>query len=314
MATKTINTGKTFTGKYIEVLLPDQKNKPAFTSFHPRGYGFNIDFQVPFGDGGSPATCTVTISNVSLEHQKLFKKGDHIILKAGSKDLYGILSEGKITKVGREIPDGMDKSLQITFTEGIDYSKKDKIYSAYNGTKRVKHTYKTSDGKTITYYKNKTKKVNISFKKGVTAKSIIARICRTAGIQLDKLDLKKNKVYKKGYTLSSKPENAIKSIAKECGSKVYYRRGKLMVDDWEKPNPYNEHIYISKTTGLVGHPQFNDDDGTETMSVTTYLDPRISTGSIVEIVDKDTKVNGLFRVKSGEHDGSEMTTTMEVYA
>lgn len=312
MASKTIDTGKTFTGKKIEIDLPDAKNKPAFTNFHPAGYGFYIDFEIPFGDGGSPATCTVTIYNVSLDHQKLFKKGDHIVVKAGSNDLFGVLSEGTITKIGRELMDGNDKSIQVTFTEGIDYSKKNKVYSYYNGSKKVKHTYKTSSGRTITYYKTQKKKVNIPFKKNSKAKTIINRICRTAGIKLAKCDLKTNKVYKKGYSLSAKPENALKSIAKDCGSKYYYRRGDAVIDDWEKPNPYNEHILISKTTGLIGHPEFNEDDDGETMTFSTYLDPRISTGSVVDVVDKDTKTNGLFRVKSGTHSGSEMTTQVEV--
>lgn len=311
-ATKTKDTGKTFFGKYIEIQLPDQKNIPAFTSFHPRGYGFQIEFSVPFSDSGTPATGTVTIYNVSPDHQKLFKKGDHIVVKAGSKDSFGVLSEGEITKISRENISSSDKPIQITFTEGVDYGKKDKLFSEYNGTKKTKKTYKTSSGETITYYKKKKKKINISFKKGVKASEIIARILRQSGIKLAKNKLKKNKVYKKGYTLSQKPLAAINAIAKECKSKVYYRRGELVIDDMSKPNPFNDHIFISNKTGLIGHPQFNEDDN-KTLTLTTYLDSRISAGSVVEIEDKDMKINGLYRVKSGEHSGAEMTTSLEVY-
>lgn len=314
MATVTTDTKKTFFGFYKEVNLPDAEGQPSFTSFHPRGYGFTIGGTINFGDGGDPATNTVTIKNVSLDDQKLFKKKDHLKVKAGSKDLFSLLSQGTITKVGREVIDGTDRSLEVTFMEATDFAKQKAIYSSYNGTEKVKHTYKTTDGKTITYYKTKKKKVNITFQKGVKASTILKRISRSAKIPFAYFHLKKDKVYKKGYTLSAKPYSAIKSIAKECGSKVYFRRGDLCIDDWGKPNPYSEHILISPTTGLIGHPSFEDSDSVDTMTVNTYLDPRISTGSVVEVIDEALKISGLYRVKSGTHNLDEMTTTMEVYS
>jgi len=313
MAAKTTNTGETFMGYYKEVNLPDAKGKPSFTSFHPRGYGFQIGGEINFSDGGTPSTNTVTIYNVSLENQALFKKGDHIIVKAGSKDMFALISQGTITKVNREVFDGTDRSISVTFTEGTDFSKTKNIYSEYNGTKKVKHTYKGAGGKTITYYKTQKKKVNIAFKKGVKSSNILKRISRQAKIPIPYFHLKKDKVYKKGYTLSSKPYTAIKAIAKECGSKVYLRRGDLCIDDWGKPNPYDEHILVSPTTGMIDHPQFDDDGSTNTMTVNSYLDPRISTGSVINVVDKSMKIDELDRVKSGSFSLDDMTMAMEVY-
>lgn len=307
------STGKNFFGAYKEIDLPDVKGEPAFTSFHPRGYGFQIGGTINFGDSGTPAESTVTIANVSVENQSLFRKGDSIRVKAGSKDLFALLCQGTISRVGREIFDNSDRSITITFTEGVDFSKIKKINSAYNGSEKVKHTYKTTSGKTVVYYKTEEKKLNIAFKKGVKASTIIKRISRSANIPIAYFHLKKDKVYKKGYTLSAKPYNAIVSIAKECGSKVYRRRGDLCIDDWGKPNPYNEHILVSPTTGMIGHPEFEDDGSDSTMTVTTYLDPRISTGSVIDVEDDDMKINDLYRVKSGSHNLDDMTTTMEVY-
>jgi len=308
MANKDANEGKFF-GYYVEVNLPDVKGKPSFTTFHPRGYGFHIAGDINFGDSGSAGSNEIQIYNVAPEHQEYFKKSGSIVIKAGPKDLFGVISQGKITKVGREIPDGMDKSITLTFTEGPTFDNS-KMYSKYNGSKKVKKSYKTSDGRTITYEKVQKKKVNIPFRKGVKASQIIARICREAQITLEHCKLKEDHVYKKGYTLSAKPETALKSIAKDCKSKFYYRRGGYVIDSQTEPNPYNEHIFISPTTGLINNVEYGDDDDDNTLTFTSMIDPRISTGSVVELEDPDTKTKGLYRVKSGSYSLDNMTMSV----
>lgn len=270
----------------------------------------DIDYEVNSTDGGSPASNTVTFYNIAKSHQSKIHKGDHIVIKSGPSDLYGVLSEGNITNITPETLDSADKSFQVTFTEGIDYSKDKRLYSKFNGSKMVKKT--VTAGKTkVTYTKRQVKKVNIAFKKGVKAKQIIDRIKRDAKIEISVCRLKKNKVYKKGYTLSSKPLAAIKAIAKDCGSKVYYRQGKLVIDDNAKPNPYNEHLYLDMKNGLTAEPTADESDGgSKTYTLACFDDPRLSAGSAVYV--KATNISGLKRVKSVNHKHDKSTYEMEV--
>lgn len=273
--------------------------------------GAGINYDVPSDDGGSPATCTVTIYNLSKAHLAKIDQNDHIVVYSGPTDLYGKLTEGTITQIAPETLSGMDKETQITFVEGKDYSKEPRLYSKFNGSKLVTHTVKESNGTKISYKKRQVKKVNITFKKGTKASQIIDRIRRDAKIDIAGVHLKTNHRYKKGYTLSAKPLSAIQSIVKDCGSKVYYRKGALYIDDESKPNPYNEHIYLTTTTGLTQQPTYNsDDDGEPTWTLECFDDPRIAAGSAVYV--KSDNVTGLKKVKSVDHTHDQDTYQMEV--
>lgn len=270
-----------------------------------------INYDIPSDDGGSPATCTVTLFNLSKTHLAKINQNDHIIVYSGPTDLYGKLTEGTITQIAPETQSGMDKETQITFEEGRDYSKDKRLYSNFNGSKLVTHTVKASGGKSISYKKRKISKVNITFKKGTKASQIIDRIKREAKIEISAINLKKNHVFKKGYTLSAKPLAAIQAIVKDCGSTVYYRKGALYIDDGVKPNPYNEHLYLTMYHGLTQEPTYNsDDDGKPTWTLECFDDPRVCAGSAVYV--KSTNLTGLQRVKSVDHTHDQDSYKMEV--
>lgn len=301
--------GQTFFGKKIEVILPNLPNKPSFNNWSPRGYGFNITGTINFNDAGDVEKNTITINNLSPDHQKMFKEKEHIVVKAGSDDLFAVVSEGKITKVHKLVDEGATKTLNIEFSDDTDYGDKKKI-SVWSGAKTVKKRVKKPNGKYTIVKKTVRKKINLTFKKGTKASTIVKKISKMAGIPISNIKFINDYVYKKGYTVSNKPLVAIKAIVKQCKAHIYFRKGKLYIDNWDKPNPYNENLTISKLTGLVGHPSFDDDDR---ISFQMYLDPRISTGSVVRLVDKAVGIDDLYRVKSGSHDLESMITNVEVY-
>lgn len=272
--------------------------------------GAVFEYDVSSDDGGAPATCTFTLFNIAPVHLNRIHQHDHVVIYTGPSDLYGMLTQGNISKIAPEQIDGRDKSTVITFVEGPDYSKDKRLYSKFNGSKLVKKT--VTAGKTkVSYTKKQVKKLNVTFKKGVTAKQIIGRIESEAKIKIAVLHLKKNHVYKKGYTLSKKPFDALKSIAKDCGSSIYYRKGQLVIDDGQQPNPYNEHLFLSLNTGLLEEPTSDDsDDGKATWTMTCLEDPRLSAGSAITI--KSANLNGTHRVKSVEHTHDRESYQMEV--
>ncbi|VDG32889.1 hypothetical protein [Lactobacillus brevis] [Lactiplantibacillus mudanjiangensis] len=289
--------GKTWYGGRVVVELHLKHGTYSFYNYKPAGYGLTISGEINSSDEGEPTTNTITIYNLSKKHRALFKVHDHVVIKGGSKSTFGILSEGDISKIQPITIDGVDRAFSFTFTEGKDYSKLSKIYNQYAGYKEVKHSYKTSDGKTVTWTSRKKKKINIRFSKNVKAKTIIGRICRSSGIKISVLHLKKNKVYKRGYTLSDKPFDALKKLAKDCGSVMYYRRGSLVIDDHKKPSLYATHLYLTLKDGLTAEPTVNDSDGKKpTYSLSLYLNSLITVGSIF-YVDSET-VKGLVRTKN----------------
>lgn len=301
--------GPTFYGKKTEISLPNLPNKPSFNNWSPLGYGFNITGTINFNDDGDVEKQTITINNLAPESQKLFKEKEHIVVKAGSDDLFAVISEGKITKVHKLVDEGATKTLNIEFTDDTDYGDKKKI-SVWSGAKVVKKRVKKPNGKYTIVKKTVRKKVNLSFKKGTKASTIVRKISKMAGIPVSNIKFTHDYVYKKGYTVSNKPLAAIKAIVKQCKAHIYFRKGRLYIDNWDKPNSYNENILISKFTGLVGHPSFDDDDH---ISFQMYLDPRVSTGSVVHLVDKAEGIDDLYRIKSGSHDLESMITNCEVY-
>lgn len=302
--------GKTWYGGKIEVDLVLKSGTYRFTNFHPKGYGVRISGEISGGDGGTPATNTISIYNLSKAHQALFKPEDHVIVKAGPYDLFGIVAEANITKVAPAARDGEDTYISITFVAGKDYAKNKKIYNPYSGSKKVKHTYKTSSGKTISWTTTKKKNINIHFKKGIKAKTIIQRISRDAGIPITVLHLKKNKVYKHGYTITSKPETEIKKLVKDCDSRFSYRMDDVIIDYDEKPQLWQTHQYFTLKDGLVNMPTTSDESGKKTTwTVVMYLNPLVANGSVFYVAEN---IKSLVRVKNYTHSLDDMQTTCEV--
>lgn len=274
----------------VKLVLKTKTQKLTFEYNQNTGQNWNIQFSVPFSDSGTAQTCTITIMNLSASHRKLFKKGEKVTLSAGYyEDGIGILSEGNITHISPYTSDGTNNTFSFTYKEGSEYAK----------SKAVK------------------KSISASFAKGAKLKTIINRVASKGKVPLEKVDLKNNKAYKKGYTAKGKPLTVLKSLAKAGGSELFLRRGKYYIIQMGKANGYDEHILLTTKvkgqhggTGLIQYPTINEDDNTaEIVSLLRY---QVSTGSVVQVDDRFLK--GTYRVKSGEHafDGSAFTTTMEV--
>lgn len=312
MASSTaIKTEGTYWGYETEVEVTDSTGNYTFTTKVPRGYGSDIDYEIPFTTDGSVQYFTITMYNLSEEHAAVLKKGNHVKIKSGPTSLFDTLTEGKIVSREEDAADDLDYPIKIKCLAGKDYSKIAAIYSTAAGSSKVKHAVTIKKGEVIKWTSTKRKKVKLTFKKGTKPSTIVRRICRQAGIDVQIIHLKTDKPYKTAYTLSSKPYNALKSLAKRCGSKLYQRRAGLVIDDFSKPNPYDEHIYVTSVDGLLAEPTINvDDDGTTTYTMQLPLDPRIDAGTVMDV--KSQTVNGFVRVISGTHNSDEWTTECEV--
>lgn len=297
-----------YTGYNTTVIIQTDKGEFKISTHQ----SFQVLYEVNSDMTSTPASNTVTLYNISKSHLANFKLNDHISVYTGPSSAFGMLSEGYITRVEPDVLDGRDRATTITFTEAVDTSKNTNLYSAFNGSKTVKEKVKLSNGSYYTYSKREVKKMNIAFRKGTKASTIIKRICRDAKINLDTLELKKDHVYKSGYTLSAKALTALSSLAKDCGSVMYQRRGKVVIETGEKPNPYHDNLYFGISTGLTSVPTYEaESKGTGTWTFTCFENPNCMAGSAVYVKYEDV-VNKLMRVDSVVHTHDADTYTMEV--
>lgn len=310
MTTKTTNKG-VYWGYHTELEVTTSKGSLIFSDNNPIGYGGKIDFTAPFNTDGSLNYITVTLYNLSKDHLDAVRNKMAFTLKSGPEDLFGLLTEGTIIQREEEQRDNLDYPLKLKCLGGKDYSKTAAIYSYSSTVETKKKSFTIKKGEVVKYNTKKRKKVRLSFKKNTKASTIIKRVCRQANIKLAHMWLKKDKVFTSSYTVSSKPYNELKKLAKACGSKLYYRRDGLVMDDFSKADPYKEHIYVTSVNGLLNEPVLNDDDeGGQTYTLTMPLDPRVDAGSVIEV--KSDTLTGFVRVISGQHSSEDYTTECEV--
>lgn len=274
---------------------------------------FQVLYEVNSDRSSTPATSTVTLYNIAKSNLAKFEKGDHLKLYSGPADLFGLLSEGYITNIVPDVKDGQDRTTTLTFTEAIDSKKNVKVYSKFNGSKTVTKTVKVN-GKSISYKKRQVKKVNLAFRKGTKASTIIKRIARDAGYQIGLLDLKKDHVFKKGYTVTSKAMSVFASLAKACDTRFYQRRGQIVFESGTKPNPYHENIYLSDKTGLTSVPTHDDTDsnGDDSWTFQAFENPLVMAGSVVHVKSAEVHLNKLMQVTHVTHTHDTGSYMMEV--
>ena len=259
----------------------------------------NLDYEISSNDKSTPTRSKVTTYNIDQSKINQIKKDDHIYVYSGPSDLYGLLAEGTITKIESSNDDGKDRQVTFTFVESEDLSK-NTFKANFNGVSTVK-----------TKGKHPTTRLNMTFKSGAKASTIIKRIAKASGVNVYHMALVDDKSYKRGYTVSNEPYKAIVKIAKDCQSQIYQRRGKLVIDDYSTDDPYSEHIYFELGSGLLSEPSTYDKQGTkQCFIIECFDDPRVQAGSSIQLSSRT--VSGLHRVQSVKHVHQDGQYTMEV--
>lgn len=251
--------------------------------------GLEIRFENPFDDDSKPNETEIEIYNLSRDSIVKIKRGVKCTLQAGYKGDIGVLASGVVTRA-RTRRDGVNKITTVFILEGDDFS-------------RIKVTKKTADpAEKYTSGKkkgqDKEQKLQIAFKKETKGSVIINKLIRVLGIKLaDKPKLTRDKIYKKGYTVTGLILNNLEEVVRDCGSIIYYRRGRLVIRPLREG--FDERFTVSEETGLIASPDPFDDDENEGYKVKMLLQHRITVASIVKI--KSSTANGTFRVINGKH-------------
>lgn len=264
---------------------------------------FEIRGKSPFDNNATPNETKIEILNLNNETAAWIKQGMTVTLEAGYDGDTGVLSVGKVDRV-RSTWDGPTKHTSIYYMEGDDYSK-------------IKVDATTATKDTVRYHKDGPKvgdvvegALAINFKKGTDGHTIIKRLMSALGMKVEgEVRLKQNKIYKNGFSCTKIILNDLEEVINDCGSIIYHRRGKIVVRPMEEGT--DENFVLSASTGLIGSPSIETEDGKTIVKARCALQHRITTCSIIEI--QSSAVNGKYRVYKGEHVMEKEKFVTEIY-
>lgn len=232
---------------------------------------FEIDFNIEFGDSDNPDMSEVYIYNLSNETIASIKSKAGVILNAGYDGDVGEILNGKIEKIE-------------TYWEGVD-----KVTKIIVG-----------DGST----EWQIKKANKTYQAGSTSKYIINDLANQLGLEIGEINLVKDVTYKKGRTIATQLQQALRSVVKDTGSRMFIDKGKLYIRPPTKGTKTG--FLLSADTGLIESPQIIEEEDEKGNKVVKYnvrclLNHRITTDSIIQV--KSKTINGNYKVKKGKYYG-----------
>ncbi len=240
---------------------------------------FEIQFRVEFDDEAEPDIGIVELYNLKRETENKIKKGRELILAAGYHGDIGTVIAGKISDV-YAFPEGVDRVCEVEVLDATD----DFL------TRRISKTYKA----------------------GTKASQVLADILAMTGLEIGRVSLPKDTVYKNGKTVSGKIKDAAKKIVAEAGGRLYIKHGAVFA----VPRNYTGEVAVllTKDSGLIRSPTRIDSDDGRIWEMESLLNYRIRAGTKVQV--KSKTANGTFRVVKGEHrsGGDEHITRIEVAA
>lgn len=251
--------------------------------------GLEIRFENPFDDDSKPNETEIQLYNLSKDSISRIKRGVRCTLQGGYRGEVGVLASGIVSRAVTK-REGVDKITTVFVLEGDDFS-------------RIKVTSKTADpAEKYTSGKkkgqDKKQKLQIAFKKDTKGSVIINKLIKVLGIKLAAPPkLTRDKVYKKGYTVTGLILNNLEEVVRDCGSTLYYRRGRLVIRPLKEG--FDERFTVSEETGLIASPEPYEDDGERGIKVKMLLQHRITVASIVKV--KSSTTNGTYRVVRGKH-------------
>lgn len=287
-------------GRVKKVMFDSGSYKATYSS--EGEHGLEIRFEVPFDDDSKPNESKVEIYNLSDDSVARIKRGILCTVQAGYRGDVGVIASGVVSRALTR-SEGVNKITTVYVLEGEDYS-------------RIKVTTKTADPaeKYTSGAKkgqSKTQKMQISFKANTKADVITKKLVSVLGIKLASAPkLVRNKIYKKGYVVTGLILNNLEEVVRDCGSIIYYRRGRLVIRPLK--DGFDERFTLQESTGLLGSPEPFESDDSKGYTMKCLLQHRITTASVIDV--KSKTANGRYRARKGKHvaSGNDFYTEIEV--
>lgn len=243
----------------------------------------DCEFDIPFDDDAEANEAEVIIYNLSDATIQNIKKNTRITITAGYGDDTGIIFSGFISKV-RSYYGEMEKITEIYAIDDLNREEQE-IQSA-------------------------------SYAPGTSATAILRELVAKTGLPLATFSVKRDYIYADGTTVDGNLMESIRKQAQVCGVSAYVCKGQVYV------RPISEgdalEFNLSVNTGLLSLSEFEEEQNAEDFKdivrgyeITSLLQHRITTASIVNIRSKN--VSGTYRVREGSHtyDGTSFLTKVK---
>lgn len=255
-----------------------------------------MTFDIPFDDDTDPNESVIEIYNLSNATTKLLKRNETVSLSAGYKtDGSGVILASRVSST-RSYRNGVDRVTRITVIDGPNL----------DGIQLPERTEVTGKKKkTVKKTRKKT------YAKNTKASQIIRDLVPLLGVPVGKIRLPRDPVFAKGYTVDGKVLDELEKLAKTCRAQVFIHKQRIYVCPFSDVTTTNQ-FNLSSETGLIGSPEFYENEDESGYKLRCLLQFRIGLGSLITVDSKTVK--GRFRVKRGRHywSGSDFFTEIEV--
>jgi hypothetical protein len=252
-------------GRGYRVLVADKENRALDVS------DLRCVFQVRKTYANAPNICECAIYNLAPgTEKKLIEEGQRLIVEAGydSKKFteektaegkttrysryqrYGIIFDGDVFQVIRELEDGVSYKLTIQAIDGDKFN-----------------------------YQNK---INVTLPINSSPRTVISAIAKSSGVPIEtgkiSADLSAQRL-PRGKVLFGDPKKYLDQVAGDNRAAMWIEDSKLNVVKFTDPPPLGEAIVITPGNGMVGAPRQNG-GGVE---LRCLLDPRIKIAGLIKI-------------------------------
>ncbi|MNC21901.1 hypothetical protein D3C75_698890 [compost metagenome] len=226
---------------------------------------YTMEGTVPFDSDALPNESEIRIWNLSQTTINRIVKNAVLMVNAGYSGDVGTILHGRISAV-RTKWEGVDKITTINVLDSEDLSAREI-------------------------------KKEIAFAKGSLASAIIKQLAGLIGLPIAQMQLAKDYRYKSGFSAKGKITDIISDVAKDCGTSVYINQGKLYV----RPLRIGaDSVFeLNPDTGLIGSPEYFEEDGHKGYNCSVQLQRRITTASVLKLTCREW--SGQLHVRSGTH-------------
>lgn len=225
---------------------------------------YNIEGTVPFDNDPLPNESEIKLWNLSEKTINNIKRGNVLMINAGYKGDIGVLLHGYISRV-------------ITRWEGVDKITTINVLDSEDLSKRVVK--------------------EIAFAEGTLASKIIKQMATYIGLPIAQMDLNQDVRYLGGYSAKGAVTEIITKVAKDCGTSVYINKNKLYIRNLRRGG--DAVFTLNPKTGLIGTPTQFEGEGAKGYNVSSQLQYRITTASVIDLTS--SVFEGRLYVRSGSH-------------
>ncbi|WP_342410613.1 hypothetical protein [Paenibacillus sp. FSL R10-2778] len=225
---------------------------------------YTMEGTVPFDNDTLPNESELRIWNLSQTTINNIKRNAVLMVNAGYTGDVGLILHGRISSV-RTKWEGVDKITTVYVLDSEDLSKRE-----------------------VT---------EIAFAKGTLASAIIKQMAGYIGLPVAQMALNQDYRYQDGYTEKGKVTDIISEVCKDCGTSCYINQSKLYIRNIR--NGADSVFALSPETGLIGSPEYFEDNGIQGYNISAQLQQRITTASVINLTCREW--SGKLHIRSGTH-------------